>query len=539
MFPPFEPLRERLLSAGVPPSRVRRYLRELADHYEDLLAEEEESGKQGGIARAAAFARLGGIDDLAAAMTSQSRFRSLAARAPWAFFPGGAILGLAAGYGLTTLLMIGAVEGFARHVEQHLMPPAWLPPVADAIFGFDRYFLPIVLGWGLGVLAIRQRLRARWPVMAMMCVALLGAALYCRADWPSAPSTWRFHVGSLLDDLADPPSVVGYAAQVFASFSAALLPYLALRRRLRAGLAGLALAGLLTGCTSGPPPADEILRHLAARHGDGQEIGVVAATPEDGAALDQAAAEIRGHAAAAPPQPKSSDPEGVFQVSVTAAHSMAGNWKMVAPTRLTVRSGAPDSYGKVSVFLCRLDQEGDDLEGSCLPFRKHMRGTLRGDEVRLSWQAGIVSAEIRGRLLTPSDFAGTYAFGTLGIGLMGTDIPAYGSKISTSSSPADGLDDLATTLVADLAKGDLSSDRYAAALRRTAAEEPPLPHGEMAKLGAVRSVSFLGAVEKPVGDADAEKTVTMAVYDVEFVRGWKLCGFTRDADGRIDNAECR
>jgi len=139
MSPPFEPLREKLLAAGMRPVGVRRYLAELADHYEDLLAEEEESGKVGGIARSAALARLGSVDDLAEAMMSHSRFRSLAARAPWALFPGGAVLGLVAGYAATTLLMLGAVDTFALPVGTHLMPPAWLPPVADAVFGFDRY----------------------------------------------------------------------------------------------------------------------------------------------------------------------------------------------------------------------------------------------------------------------------------------------------------------------------------------------------------------------------------------------------------------
>jgi hypothetical protein len=34
---PFENLRERLLRAGVAPRHVQRYLRELSDHYEDVV----------------------------------------------------------------------------------------------------------------------------------------------------------------------------------------------------------------------------------------------------------------------------------------------------------------------------------------------------------------------------------------------------------------------------------------------------------------------------------------------------------------------
>jgi hypothetical protein len=516
MSPPFDLLREKLLQAGVRPAGVRRYLAELADHYEDLLAEEEESGKIGGIARTAALLRLGSVDDLAEAMMSQSRFRSLAARAPWAFFPGGAVLALATAYGATTALMLGAVYAFALPVGMHLMPPAWLPPVADAVFTFDRYGLPTLLGWLVGLVALRQRLPAGWPVAAMLCLSLIGAGLYCRADWPTRPTAWSFHVGSLLDEQAQPASIAGYSAHVIASFLAAVLPYLALRRRLKMGVAGLVLAGLLTGCAASPPPADELLRRIAARPGGGDETGVVAQTPEDQAAMESAAAEIRTHVAAVPdvpPPPGIAD--GTYQIAVTAPHSMAGSWKMVSPTRLDMRRDEPDSYTKVQTFLCRLDQDGENLEGSCLPSRKRVHGSLRGDEVHLGWQSGLIGAEIRGRLLTPTDFVGTFALGTLGIGVVATDIPAYGSKIFGVPAAPDGVGELETALAADLAAD------------------------EMLHLGSVRGLSLLGSVEKPVGEGDKAAAVQMAVYDVEFARGWKLCGFTRDGQDRIDSVECR
>ena len=505
MFPHFEPLRERLLAAGVKPWRVRRYLAELADHYDDLLAEEEESGKLGGIARAAALMRLGSIDDLAEAMTSQGRFRSLAARAPWALFPGGAVLGLAAGYGVTTLLMLGAVQAFALPVGTHVMPPGWLPPIADAIFGFDRYILPVLLGWFMAFIAVRQRLPALWPVMAMAGLSMLGAGLYCNADWPSEPTVWRFHVGNLLDGQVQ-GSLSGYMIHALANFLAALLPYLMLRRRLRMGFAGLALAGLLAGCVEAPPTADVILQKMADH-----KNSVVPGTPEDGVAMDKAADEVRTHlsihAAAAPAQVKAVEADGAYQVSVTAPHSMAGSWKMVSPTNLTVRDDGPDSYGKVHTFLCRLDQDGDDLEGSCLPFRDRIRGVLHGDEVRLAWGAGLIHAEIRGRLVTPTDFAGTFALGALGIGVTGTDIPAYGTKISGAS--VERGEELTASVTS-----------------------------QTTDLGGVRSLSFLGSVDKPVEEGKDE-TVATAVYDVEFAKGWKLCGFTRDGEGRVGSVECR
>ena len=515
MSPSFELLRERLLAAGVRYPRVRRYIDELADHYQDLLAEEEESGKQGGTARAAALRRLGEFDDLISAMSSQNRFRAFTARAPWLFFPVAVILGLSAGYGLTTLLMLGSVRGFALQVGGHPIPPAWLPPLADGLFAFDRYLLPVILGWGLAGLALRQRLRARWPVLAMLGLAVLGAALYCRADWPVEPRPWHFRVGSLLDAESGMTSFQSYGMQALGIFLASLLPYLMLRRRLRAAIASTALAALLSGCVSSPPPADEILRELAAHRSGLKDSEVEAGTPEDRAAMDRAAAEIESHVAAGPWRPAAVGPDSIDQVSVTAPHSLSGTWKLVSPRRLSVHSGAPDSYDRVEIYLCRLDQVGNDVEGSCLPQRRRIRGSLRGDEVRLGWQFNLVSVELRGRLLTPTDFAATFAFGALGVGVTSTDIPAYGSKISP------------------ILDGGQSGDPAALLAAALAGSAPPISRDEAEKLGGVQGFMLLGTVKAPAGDEDLDWTSSMTVYDVEFAHGWQLCGFSRDS------VECR
>src|ERR1700749_3396894 len=82
----FYELRERLLRAGMAPRHVGRYLSELNDHLADLIAEEQQAGRSKTDAESAALARLGSADDLARAMTTQPRFQSWSARAPWAIF---------------------------------------------------------------------------------------------------------------------------------------------------------------------------------------------------------------------------------------------------------------------------------------------------------------------------------------------------------------------------------------------------------------------------------------------------------------------
>src|ERR1700753_2895211 len=89
-------LSERLLSAGIAPRHVRRYVRELSDHFDDLMREEIANGAGRQLAETCALSRLGNDDALAEAMLSRPELRSLTSRFPWAVFGLGPIVLLAA-----------------------------------------------------------------------------------------------------------------------------------------------------------------------------------------------------------------------------------------------------------------------------------------------------------------------------------------------------------------------------------------------------------------------------------------------------------
>ncbi len=89
---PFESLAERLLRAGVAPRHVRRYLRELSEHQEDLLRAELAKGSDAIAAREAARARLGTEESLAQSMLERPELRSTAARFPALVFGFGPVL---------------------------------------------------------------------------------------------------------------------------------------------------------------------------------------------------------------------------------------------------------------------------------------------------------------------------------------------------------------------------------------------------------------------------------------------------------------
>jgi hypothetical protein len=170
----FSELRERLLRAGVAPRHVRRYLGELTDHLADLKAEERQAGRSRVEAEAAAMARLGGMDELAEAMIGRRELQSWSVRAPWATF-GVAPLLVLAGAWYVALFMLWS--GWNVFLPGSDTPFVRVQGLAMLFFGIGRLIFfgaPILVGWGVGLMAARQRLKAVWPVASLMLIALIG-----------------------------------------------------------------------------------------------------------------------------------------------------------------------------------------------------------------------------------------------------------------------------------------------------------------------------------------------------------------------------
>ena len=198
MAKPFHELRERLLRAGIAPRHVRRYLTELADHLADLRAEEERAGRSRADAESAALNRLGGADELAKAMMNQRQFQSWCVRAPWAMFGLAPVLLLAGAWFVALFILWSGWQIF--------LPGAGTPfgaghyrifDLANLYFQLGRsiYFgAPILVGWGIALIAARQRLKAIWPAIGLVLTALMGGAGQVHAHPSVAPGELA-HVG--------------------------------------------------------------------------------------------------------------------------------------------------------------------------------------------------------------------------------------------------------------------------------------------------------------------------------------------------------
>lgn len=175
----FEALKETLLKAGIAPRHVARYLRELTDHLADLTAAQREAGHDEETARLRARALLGGDSELAAAMLVQPGFKSLPARAPWLVFgllPPLAMLVLLFAT-ILPLVLIKRLHDIATTGIPMAPAPVWFQGLAHAAALFANF----ALGPGLVALlvwtALRQRLGWKWPLLAAVLIALLGAQM--------------------------------------------------------------------------------------------------------------------------------------------------------------------------------------------------------------------------------------------------------------------------------------------------------------------------------------------------------------------------
>jgi hypothetical protein len=161
-----------LLRAGVAPRHVRRYLRELADHYDDALRAELAAHADVGQARRAAWTRLGSEDNLARSMLDRPELRSTAARFPRLVF------GVAPALG-----WVGAPPAFAAVLS--LLPEALrrAVPIAEAanvvyvVLVLYTRLLPVVLGAVLLRAAANRRLQAIWPIAGAAVVDVLAGTL--------------------------------------------------------------------------------------------------------------------------------------------------------------------------------------------------------------------------------------------------------------------------------------------------------------------------------------------------------------------------
>lgn len=199
MAKPFDELRERLLTAGVAPRQVRRYVTELSEHLVDLTAEESRAGGSRADIASRAVARLGGTAELATAMIAQRKFQSWSARAPWAAFSAVPICLLAAMYFVALFVLWSGWKMFL---------PGAATPFGHPVRGFEGlyfqfgrtlyYAAPVLAGWAVAWLAVRQRTKMFWPLTGSLLAASVGSMTQVQAGTAIVAGTGHIRINFAL-----------------------------------------------------------------------------------------------------------------------------------------------------------------------------------------------------------------------------------------------------------------------------------------------------------------------------------------------------
>lgn len=229
----FHELRERLLHAGVAPRHVRRYLSELADHLADLTEEEQQAGLNLAEAQSAALVRLGKTDDLANALIEQRQFQSWCARAPWVTFGFVPLICLGAAYLAACLYLWFGWKVFLPGADTPFGPlVAPTNSFANMYFQAGKFYYhsaPILVGWTIGIVAARQRLKAIWLMVGLVLIAWMGATAQINASRTAVASLGHISMEFFLLGHSSPTSATLLSACVI--FTLAILPYLVWRLR--------------------------------------------------------------------------------------------------------------------------------------------------------------------------------------------------------------------------------------------------------------------------------------------------------------------
>lgn len=193
----FDPLHEELLRGGVGRRHARRYVAELRDHLDDLVAEEVAAGHPPDEARERAMARLGDMEALAQAITARSEFRAWTARAPATAYVLAPPLALCLGVALTMCAVVLMVNLLRPENSGAAGLPAWTPPLVDGVVDVVNAALAVLIGWGLALGAVRNRASALWPLLGFVVLAAAGAALQVHVTLPLAgrPGEVELHSG--------------------------------------------------------------------------------------------------------------------------------------------------------------------------------------------------------------------------------------------------------------------------------------------------------------------------------------------------------
>jgi hypothetical protein len=126
------------------------------------------------------------------------RFHSCCVRAPWAVFCLAPLALLAGAYFIACLYLWSVWTIFLPGADtpfgvRWTGAPYALQNLCFQLGKFYYFGAPMLVGWAMGLIAARQRMKAAWPILSLILVALTGGSAQIHASRTGVPH-WLGHI---------------------------------------------------------------------------------------------------------------------------------------------------------------------------------------------------------------------------------------------------------------------------------------------------------------------------------------------------------
>lgn len=159
-------------------------------------------------------------------------FQSLCVQAPWAVFALGPVFLLAGAYCIACLYLWFGWRIFLAGADTPFIPVGGpIYGLANIYFQAGKFYYfgaPVLIGWGIGTIAVHQRLKTVWPAAGLLLIAWMGGT----AEIHASRTAVHAGLGHIRMDFALGTSAHGVPDNLFHAMvilSVTALPYLVWR----------------------------------------------------------------------------------------------------------------------------------------------------------------------------------------------------------------------------------------------------------------------------------------------------------------------
>jgi hypothetical protein len=226
-------------------------------------------------------------------------------------------------------------------------------------------------------------------------------------------------------------------------------------------------------------------------------------------------------AGAAPAHAQIDEPESV------TVHGPTGIWRVSGPGWLKAGLFQGFQWGPLRQRYCRVVTGEQGLRTRCYSRDYGTSDTLESDghNVHLAWGTMMARIVMDGTMESPTRFTGHFGVKLAGVPVRDPDL-TEGVKIE----PDPAAPDVAGK--AGLLRAILSGHTPPHEARL----DKPLAEARAMNLGAIQSIAYIGAQDKPTGDGQTPVPGWLAVYAVDFDKGQRVCVLHQGE--QLDAFEC-